>query len=168
MKHLYFCRHGESELNRVGLFAGHTETPLTETGRSQAKREGQKAKGHGIQLIVSSPLERAQETAQIIAQEIGINPADILVDPILIERHYGIYEAKPYHPDIKSGFHPSIENDDSVIERAKQAKAWLETLPADVILVVSHGSFGRCLRTLYLHNVPLDQKIPNAEMVQFL
>src|SRR5690606_14158884 len=96
MRKLYFIRHGLSELNAQGLYAGHTETPLTEEGRLQAKQAGQGATGLGIDLIVSSPLERALETAQIVAHEIGYPEESIITDDRLIERHFGQLEAQPY------------------------------------------------------------------------
>src|SRR5690606_2527197 len=71
MKKLYFIRHGLSVMNRQGVFSGSIDTPLTDEGRKQAKRAGKLARDFGIDYIVSSPLARALETAQIIAGEIG-------------------------------------------------------------------------------------------------
>src|SRR5581483_5723923 len=73
MKKLYFIRHGESVSNVERWHAGRIDTPLTERGRQQAREAGKKAKAQKLHfdLIVSSPLSRALETARIIAKEIG-------------------------------------------------------------------------------------------------
>jgi uncharacterized phosphatase len=168
MRHLYFCRHGESELNKAGLFAGLTDTPLTDEGREQARREGLNARDHGIQLIVCSPLSRALETAQIIATQLEIEHPSILQNELLIERNFGVLEKTPYDPHLPIPVHPTVESDEAIIERAGKAKAWLESLKADTILVVAHGSFGRALRSLYKPEIDFGQRIPNAEIVKFL
>lgn len=168
MKHLYFCRHGESELNKAGLFAGRTDTPLTDEGREQARSEGKRAEGHGIDHIVCSPLSRAVETAEIIAAQIGIDKGSIVQNELLIERDFGELEQTPYDPRIAIPNHPTVESDEALIRRAEKAKEWLETLPAGTVLVVAHGSFGRALRSLYLTGIDFEQRIPNAEIIKLL
>ncbi len=64
MKHLYFCRHGLSVLNKEGKWAGSTETPLTVEGRTQAKLAGKAAQNLKIDYIICSPLSRAHDTAK--------------------------------------------------------------------------------------------------------
>ena len=66
MKKLYFIRHGLSEGNVQEIWSGSTDTPLHTEGRAQAKAAGQKAKKLKIDLVVSSPMSRAKETAEII------------------------------------------------------------------------------------------------------
>ena len=67
---LYLVRHGESEWNRIGRIQGRRESPLTGTGRAQAAALGRMLRAvlpdPGID-IVASPLQRAFETATIIA-----------------------------------------------------------------------------------------------------
>ncbi len=68
-----FVRHGESEWNKKGLVQGQSSgNILTEKGRSQARDMAQKLKGKNIQKIVSSDLDRAKETAEILRTELGI------------------------------------------------------------------------------------------------
>ena len=71
---LYLVRHGESEWNRIGRIQGRRESPLTGAGRAQAAALGRMLRvvlpDPGID-IVASPLERAFETATIIAGELG-------------------------------------------------------------------------------------------------
>ncbi len=67
----YFMRHGESEGNRDGIMQGRTPFRLTETGRAQAREMGAWFRGRGIDLVLTSPLPRASETAAIVAAAAG-------------------------------------------------------------------------------------------------
>lgn len=60
-------RHGESEANVKRVFAGHLDTPLTERGREQAEQVALYLGWYHFSRIVSSPLERAYETAWLAA-----------------------------------------------------------------------------------------------------
>ena len=174
MKKLYFIRHGLSEMNKSGHYAGTVETPLSEEGRTQAKAAGQKAKNLNIDLIVSSPLSRALETAQIIADEIGYPRNEILVNPLFIERSWGDWEGRPFRAIGKDEFDmiPNAEKSHELIDRAAKALSFLESLPAENILVASHGTFGRALRHHVLEDMPFvaeagDEKLrlANGEII---
>ncbi len=166
MKKLYFIRHGQTVMNVSGHFAGHTETPLTDEGRAQAKRAGMNAKDLKIELIVASPLSRALETAQIFAQEIGYNTTEIIVSPLLIERYFGILEGAAYSQERSYQDVEDLEADDQLVQRAHLALAWINSHDADNILVVSHGSFGRALRSILKEEYPMShpEKLNNAEL----
>ena len=57
---MYYVRHGESEANLLGIWAGsQSDSPLTELGVKQAIETGEKLKGKKISRIISSPLIRA-------------------------------------------------------------------------------------------------------------
>ncbi len=157
-------------MNVAGLFSGTIETPLTDTGRKQAKIAGEKAKNLGIDLIVASPLGRALETAQIIAKEAGYSLDKIQTNSLLIERHFGEMEGKAWHPDLNLDDIVDIETPDTLLARARKALDWLESLEADTILVVAHGAFGRALRHHVLEDFPFTHpsKLANAEIVKWL
>ena len=87
MTRFFLVRHGETEWNRERRIQGVSDIPLNDTGRAQAAALGDILVGHNFDLIVSSPLSRADETARIIAQRLGM-PAPITVAD-LIERNYG-------------------------------------------------------------------------------
>lgn len=174
MKKLYFIRHGLSEMNKSGHYAGTIETPLSEEGRAQAKAAGQKAKDLDIDLIVSSPLSRALETAQIIARQIGYPEDKILINPLFIERSWGDWEGKPFRPIKEDEFDtiPNAEKSHDLVDRAGKALDFLNSLPAQHILVASHGTFGRALRHHVLEDMPFvaeagDQKLrlANGEII---
>ena len=70
---LYFVRHGESEANVLRVISDRGWVhPLTEKGRQQARDLGDKLQTAGIAKIYTSPLQRAVQTAEILAQTLGI------------------------------------------------------------------------------------------------
>jgi probable phosphoglycerate mutase len=87
-------RHGETPLSVERRFAGRGDIPLTETGRLQAKAAAQRlAASGGIQLIVTSPLQRARLTAEAVAAATG---APVEVDDGWIETDFGAWEGLSY------------------------------------------------------------------------
>ena len=170
MTHLYFVRHGLSQLNKERRVAGVTETHLTKEGKLQAKITGGKSKNLDIEHIISSPLSRAYDTAKIIAKEIGYPIDKIEVNPLFIERNFGAMENQPYTPDTDYDGIADAEKLDVFLARAKQAITYLHTLPYSKILVVSHGATGRALRHHLDKDKPFDfpERYSNAELVEWI
>lgn len=84
---LLFIRHGESTWNIEGLLPGQRPgIPLTEKGRKQATALGDALSAIPISAIISSPLERARETAEIIARERDLT---LQFDPALMDTDVG-------------------------------------------------------------------------------
>lgn len=69
MQVIHLIRHGETENNRRGHVQGWTESPLSELGREQARRVGDRLRARKIDAVLSSPLGRAVETARIALGE---------------------------------------------------------------------------------------------------
>ncbi|HHW18929.1 MAG TPA: histidine phosphatase family protein [Firmicutes bacterium] len=67
MGKLYLVRHGRTAWNKGEIFRGQMDIPLDDVGRKQAHLVGEVLRGENISLILSSPLVRARETAEIIA-----------------------------------------------------------------------------------------------------
>ncbi|MCP4219675.1 MAG: histidine phosphatase family protein [bacterium] len=65
MKNIYLIRHGETESNRKGIFRGRLDIPLSPTGRKQAEGLRGYFEKLPVDAVLSSPLQRAVETAQI-------------------------------------------------------------------------------------------------------
>jgi uncharacterized phosphatase len=168
MKHVYFCRHGLSQLNLDGKWAGSTETPLTAEGRKQAKLAGLEAKKLDIDYILCSPLSRAHDTARIIAGEIGYPVHDIDVNSLVVERHFGSLEGQTWDPDLNLDGISDMETEDSLLERARLTLKHLETIDAGNILIVSHGSFGRAFRHILHPEIPFrgSDRFHNAQIVR--
>lgn len=87
----FFVRHGETDWNVEKRVHGHSDTPLNDNGRQQAREAASQLKGQNIDLIISSDLKRAKETAEIISKKLGV---ELVLDPALRERNLGIFEAK--------------------------------------------------------------------------
>jgi broad specificity phosphatase PhoE len=106
-----FVRHGESVANRDGFIA-EEDTPLSDTGREQARLTGQALKDAGIKAIVCSPAARAFETAKIIAGELYYGVEDIQVLDELRERKQGELIGKP--KDHPSEWYFALQNEHGV------------------------------------------------------
>lgn len=87
---LYATRHGETVWNAQDKVSGLTDVELTEKGIEQAQELAKKLEGKPIDLMLVSPLKRAQDTAKIISEHCGGIP--MLTEQRLIEQNYGIYE----------------------------------------------------------------------------
>lgn len=180
MKQIYFVRHGESELNKAGKWAGLTNTPLTSNGKKQAQLAGNLAKREGLtfDLIICSPLERAHHTAKHIALETGYPEDKIIIHPMLVERHYGDLEGKVHNPLMvarsalgetyieKYGAETLVD----LQKRANEILAHLQQLPQQRILVVGHGASGRALwRAVNQHPIHNNTKrFDNAKIERLL
>jgi broad specificity phosphatase PhoE len=71
---IFLARHGESDWNVEKRFQGHSDRPLTERGRKQAHALADLVASEKIDAVYTSPLSRAQETAEIVAARAGLEP----------------------------------------------------------------------------------------------
>jgi len=69
---IVLVRHGETDWNRDNRFQGHADTPLNEAGRAQARALARELEPGSFSAIYSSPLLRAHETAQILAERLDL------------------------------------------------------------------------------------------------
>jgi len=72
LRTLFLFRHGETDWNREGRLQGHTDTPLNQTGLVQAQALSEILRPHRLDAVVSSDLSRARNTAQIVAEALGL------------------------------------------------------------------------------------------------
>jgi phosphoserine phosphatase len=89
MTKIYIVRHGETQWNKGEVFRGRKDIPLNETGRQQAERVGLYFSHAHVTRMLSSPLERATQTAEVISYRTGvaIERTDDLTD-----MNFGIWE----------------------------------------------------------------------------
>ena len=87
MTEVYLVRHGETDWNRQGRLQGQEDIPLNEKGRAQALACGRELEKTRFQEIFTSPLSRARETAEKIAQ---FQACPVSQDTGLLERDYGV------------------------------------------------------------------------------
>ena len=141
-------RHGEADNNvlRVVSSAHPNNHHLTEKGRMQAKEAAEKLKGRKIDVIVSSPLARAKETTDILAETIGFDAKKILFDMRLTETDFGAFEGKPtdeYHKHFPREKRFENAPGETLADQKKRMTAVLyeleEKYQGKTILLVSHS-----------------------------
>jgi broad specificity phosphatase PhoE len=147
--HITLLRHGVTTANRESVIQGQMDFPLSEAGVLQAQALSNHWARRGVRFdqIISSPLQRALRTAQIIADKLEI-PVEI--DPAWQERNLGGAEGRdgegafaalerfpsPDEPAFETG-----ESDWDLFTRAVRALQALLRRPPARYLVVSHGAF---------------------------
>lgn len=91
MGELVIIRHGQSEANAKNVFAGWVDTKLTDKGKQQARDAGNILRQRGFRpdIVFTSTLSRAIDTAKIALAAMGTPDATLIQDAALMERHYG-------------------------------------------------------------------------------
>lgn len=90
---LCLVRHGETDYNQRGILQGWLDIPLNAKGRQQGHTMARALRPHGFDALWSSPLQRALETAQTLAQAFGQGPPGVHAG--LRERHFGAIQGIP-------------------------------------------------------------------------
>ena len=163
--HLVLVRHGQTEWNAADRLQGRTDIPLNDAGREQAREAGRRLAAEPWDVLVSSPLGRAVETARLIGEEIGLAPAAVVKD--LVERDYGHAEGHPMggltEPEV-TAMVGAGESAESVAERGLSAlRALVQEYPGKRIVAVAHGTLIRL--TLSALNGTPHPRVPNCEAV---
>jgi probable phosphoglycerate mutase len=86
---LLLVRHGETDWNAAGRLQGHTDRPLSDYGREQARRLAEELAGEEFDAIYASDLARARETAEIVGAPLDL---PVVLDPDLREKNWGTWE----------------------------------------------------------------------------
>ncbi len=149
---LYLVRHGETESNRRGLALGQDDVPLNEHGLWQAERVGRALASEPLVAVYSSPLRRAQDTAQAVA---GHHGREVQVEERLIEMDVGEVEGLPFdevrkrYPDLLekwvsgSGPTQTMPGGERLVDVQERAWALVNELSArhgdEVTAAVSHN-----------------------------
>lgn len=154
MKTIYFVRHGQAQANIDRVFAGCLlDSPLTRKGLEQADLAAKALQGKTFDMIVSSPLQRANATAERIARRLGYS-GEIVLEPLLRERNFGAATGaswgSPIEEQIDNDTVDGLETVAQLAERTQQVLSWLRSLPGESILVVGHGTVEAMLQTIYL------------------
>jgi phosphoserine phosphatase len=146
---IYLARHGESDWNAANRFQGHSDRPLTDLGREQARALADLVAGENVEAIYASPLSRALETARIVAARTGLA---VVEDEGLREVDTGSWsglsraEVQERYPE---GFErwtsggAGWEDGESYEEMAERVLAAVNRIaaahPGGRVLLVSHG-----------------------------
>lgn len=139
---LAFIRHGQTDWNKEGRLQGSSDIPLNDTGREQAHAAVEMLSSWSWDAVVSSPLMRARETAQIVADGLGL-PLGAAYDE-LVERDYGPLEGMSDRevmarwPDRR---YPGAETLDDVVARCLDGLMKIDSdYPDRNVVVVCHGT----------------------------
>ena len=159
-KRIYFVRHGESEGN-TGIFIQTAETPLTEKGVEQAKIIANRISNLEFDLLVASTYHRAIQTAEFISK-VTKKPfitSDLLVERLRPSEQFNTLqnslESQKSQEQYLAAFvlgekYKDGESYYEITNRAKAALEFLEKLPEEKIVVVSHGMFLRVICAVLL------------------
>lgn len=153
---LWLCRHGETEWSRDRRHTSHTDLPLTARGVDEARRLAPLLAGVRFDLVLTSPLRRATETAALIGHP------DARRELALAEWDYGDYEGRTTDeirrdvPGWTVWTHPCPggETADQVAARADRVIGRALAEATDRMLVVAHAHLLRVLAARWLDQGP--------------
>ena len=163
-------RHGQTDWNNQRLIQGRIDNPLNETGKMQLKGVGRYLKevDNDWDIIISSPLSRAIESATIVKNELEFNK-DIIINDNVIEREFGKAEGQ----NICEEIYNKITNDDVVgLEKSYeiQNRAYNAILdiankfPGKNILIITHSHFIKGLFTKISNEFTFTTPLYNASL----
>ena len=156
MTELLLVRHGETDWNRDRRFQGHADPPLNDKGREQANALAQELAAEGIELVYTSDLARARETAEIVGARLGAN---VLLLRELREIDVGEWQGLTW-PEIERRYPEGVrswherchgwESGETYDELGERVVAALRCIaaehPEQRVLVVGHGGTIRATR----------------------
>jgi broad specificity phosphatase PhoE len=132
---LLLVRHGETDWNAEGRLQGHTDRPLNDYGRQQAKDLAERLADEGADAIYASDLARAKETAEILGARLGL---PVVIDPNLREKNWGSWEGLT--GDERIGVEYVGESTEEHRDRVMRAvRLIVERHPGQRVIVVTHG-----------------------------
>jgi probable phosphoglycerate mutase len=155
---LLLVRHGETDWNREARWQGHSNTSLNARGREQAQELADEL-NEQIDVVYSSDLARARETAEIVARRLGL---DVRLDPRLRERGFGSWEgltrSEIEERDAeglarwRAGEGPGAHDAEQFDAFAERMRGFLQDVldrhPGESVLVIAHGGSIRVIHAL--------------------
>lgn len=154
---VYFVRHGQSELNASGTHQG-AEGALSSAGRQQAHYVGEKLKQFSIDAIIHSPFERTHETAEVIRETLGhadMQTTELLREIVPPSSLQGMEHHHEKSIAVRAQIRENQQDHDwryedeetvnEIIDRCHACLKYLSEQPHENMVVVSHGSFMKCL-----------------------
>ena len=160
---LYVTRHGETAYNKQDIVSGITDIPLAEEGLRQAEKLAEICAGYGdIDRILASPMRRAQQTAHIVAERLGL---DVGTDERLREWNYGSFECKsrltPGFSEAKAAWGCRMpDGGESVFQVVQRTYNVIDDVrqkfPQENVLLVCHGGICRVIDS-YFHDMTLER-----------
>lgn len=166
-------RHGQTDWNIDFRLQGVTDIPLNETGIAQSRDAAQVIDAKDWDLVISSPLSRAKDTAKIVAEENDLGKVSI--EELLLERSFGEAEGLSHEEwRAKYADSNSVPGGESLPDLEHRANRLLQTLATKYagkrVLAVSHGALIRVLlRIVSKGEFPRDgERLGNACLSVFV
>lgn len=164
---IVLIRHGQTDWNREERLQGATDVPLNDAGRQEARAVAEHLRGGATRwdVLVSSPLDRAVETARIIGTALGLEPAATCAG--LVERSFGVHEGSTLAGLEAQARERILAEGEPVDAVARRGLAALRRIraehPGRNVLVVAHGSLIRL--TVSELNGEAHPRVRNCEVV---
>jgi broad specificity phosphatase PhoE len=173
---IWLARHGETNYNLERRFQGQGSVELSERGREQARELAEEAATLGIASLWSSPLPRARQTAEIVAQRLGL---EIVDEPRLMETDAGDWKDRPFaevEAEDPERFRAFIAGDpdfafpggESFAAQQDRVVAALEDIraagPLPALCVFHRNAIRLALERLHGRRLTMDE-VPNGSLV---
>ncbi|MDP9303317.1 MAG: histidine phosphatase family protein [Actinomycetota bacterium] len=182
MTKLLLVRHGETDWNRDGRWQGGSDTRLNDLGREQARALAEQLDGE-IDVLYSSDLARARETAEIVAAKLGL---EVRLDPRLRERGFGSWEGlttieieerfADAHRRWLAGDGAGADDAEAFEDFSARVEDFLSDVlrlhPGEEVLVISHGGSIRVIHAVaagvdYVRDHRLIPGVPNCSVARY-
>ncbi len=170
---IFLIRHGETTGDIEDRYGGSYDDHLTELGQSQLEKTAQSLVGKGIEVIFTSPLIRAQESAAIIAEA---THAPVEIRDGLQERHYGVLtgltkaEALEKYPDVVEAHKdpritdPGGESYEDFQTRILASFKGIAATDYKTVAIVSHGGPIKQILAFLQKSIP--EKLRDGEIIE--
>jgi broad specificity phosphatase PhoE len=162
-------RHGQTDWNINFLLQGITDVPMNQAGIEQVRLAAKFLRKDDWDLVLTSPLTRATQTAEILLDVLGFDVA--IQDDLLIERSFGQAEGLSYEQwKQKYSNLDEIPGGESKKQLLTRSKLLLDTVSSKYagkrVLAVSHGALIRTLIAIASnHELPRDgERLSNASL----
>ena len=170
---LGLLRHGQTDWNIDFRLQGVTDIPMNETGIAQARAAAMRINRADWDVILTSPLSRARQTAEIVAEIAGFEKTALEIEPLLLERSFGKAEGMT-HAEWKNNFGETLaDGAESLKDLEIRTGLLLETLATTYagarVLAVSHGALIRQVLSSVSFGAlpPAGERISNACLNRF-
>ena len=188
---LVFVRHGQSEKNILRIKSSAKDKyPLTDKGKAQAKEVAQKlSRDDSFDLVISSPVLRARQTAEIISEQLHIPVVfddliseydygnwNDLTEEEMLERHEDYSEYKKHERGTQEHFDFKLGGTESRSDVVARVRKFLEKIkqeyPGKNLIVVSHGGINGAIE-MVMNNSDLEafykkERIGHDEIETFI
>jgi uncharacterized phosphatase len=167
--HFGLFRHGQTDWNINFLLQGVTDIPMNKTGFEQVKLAAKAINPEDWDVVLTSPLTRARQTAEILSEQLGFD--EILEEQLLIERSFGEAEGLS-HEQWKAKYSdldviPGGESKSELMQRSELLLANISgSFAGKRVLAISHGALIRTLIAIASSNeLPRDgERLGNASL----